>query len=251
MSEEHDLSTFIPTEKNAFEISKNMRSRVLKRDSYSCRLCGKKAPDVTLDVIHIVPVSDGGRSIAKNLITLCEECKPCKKPTQIYELTQKDTQSVASLHIELEENKNLEVESVCNLFKVLTYNSLVLNSNGKRLVRKALERFTLNEVMEALREGVCQYSNPSRAIDKLCGICACRRDPKLKRRVFIVNSLVRKIPDLDRRNASIVLFRFYKKYGDAFYDYIEAAIDEAEYGVLLDEVIGQAENALLSEGEGE
>jgi len=52
-----------------------LRFDILKRDGFSCKICGKKASDgVSLEVDHIIPVSKGGRTENSNLQTLCIRC---------------------------------------------------------------------------------------------------------------------------------------------------------------------------------
>ena len=41
-------------------LSQKIRFEVFKRDSFTCQYCGRKAPDVVLQVDHIVPVAKGG-----------------------------------------------------------------------------------------------------------------------------------------------------------------------------------------------
>lgn len=55
-------------------ISKKLRFEVFKRDSFTCQYCGRKAPDVVLEVDHIKPVAQGGTNTILNLITSCREC---------------------------------------------------------------------------------------------------------------------------------------------------------------------------------
>ena len=52
-------------------LSKSVRFEVFKRDSFKCQYCGKSAPDVVLEVDHIIPVSKGGDNDISNLITAC------------------------------------------------------------------------------------------------------------------------------------------------------------------------------------
>jgi len=52
-----------------------LRSDILRRDGYRCRMCGAAGADgVELHVDHILPVSRGGRTIVENLQTLCAPC---------------------------------------------------------------------------------------------------------------------------------------------------------------------------------
>lgn len=59
------------------------RFDILARDNFTCQYCGRKAPDVELEVDHIYPRSKGGYNDEKNLVTACVECNG-KKGNTIY-----------------------------------------------------------------------------------------------------------------------------------------------------------------------
>jgi hypothetical protein len=48
-----------------------IRESILQRDNYKCQLCGNKD---YLEVHHKHAIYKGGKSVPKNLITLCEDC---------------------------------------------------------------------------------------------------------------------------------------------------------------------------------
>lgn len=52
----------------------SVRFDVFKRDGFTCQYCGRKAPDVILEVDHIIPVSQGGQDTIENLATSCWDC---------------------------------------------------------------------------------------------------------------------------------------------------------------------------------
>jgi len=56
--------------------------RIKRRDNYTCRECGKKYVPHSryLRVHHIKPLSKGGTSHGKNLVTLCWSCHSKKHP---------------------------------------------------------------------------------------------------------------------------------------------------------------------------
>lgn len=56
-----------------------LRFQILERDRFRCQYCGARAPDVDLEVDHIVSVVDGGTNHATNLITACFRCNRGKK----------------------------------------------------------------------------------------------------------------------------------------------------------------------------
>lgn len=55
-------------------INKRLRFTVLLRDNFTCQYCGRKAPDVVLQVDHKQSFRDGGKTVIDNLITSCWEC---------------------------------------------------------------------------------------------------------------------------------------------------------------------------------
>ena len=59
---------------NRKPISNKLRFEILKRDGFTCQYCGRKAPEVELEIDHIVPVAKGGSNEIDNLITACHEC---------------------------------------------------------------------------------------------------------------------------------------------------------------------------------
>jgi hypothetical protein len=50
------------------------RFRILKRDGYACRYCGRRPPAVTLEVDHAESAVDGGSNVDVNLVTACVDC---------------------------------------------------------------------------------------------------------------------------------------------------------------------------------
>ena len=49
-----------------------VRQAVLDRDDYICRYCGRRSQ--TMEIDHIIPVSQGGESTLQNLVTACRDC---------------------------------------------------------------------------------------------------------------------------------------------------------------------------------
>lgn len=53
----------------------SLRYDILKRDGFKCQICGYSQEDgIKLHVDHILPVAKGGKTIKRNLRTLCENC---------------------------------------------------------------------------------------------------------------------------------------------------------------------------------
>lgn len=59
----------------------NIRKRyeILKRDNFSCVLCGNTAKNALLEIDHIAPVVKGGDNDLDNLRTLCVLCNRGKR----------------------------------------------------------------------------------------------------------------------------------------------------------------------------
>ena len=54
------------------------RVRILVRDAYTCRSCGRVVYGKAAHVDHRVPLEDGGTDHDSNLQTLCESCHGAK-----------------------------------------------------------------------------------------------------------------------------------------------------------------------------
>ena len=71
----------ISTHKTSRAVNPQLRYRVLSRDNFKCRSCGRSpASDETvkLQVDHVVPWSAGGETVEENLRTLCQNCNAGK-----------------------------------------------------------------------------------------------------------------------------------------------------------------------------
>jgi len=64
-------------------ISKKLRFEIFKRDNFQCKYCGKKVPDVVLELDHIIPRSKNGLDDIANLITSCFDCNRGKSDRKI------------------------------------------------------------------------------------------------------------------------------------------------------------------------
>lgn len=62
-------------------VGAKLRYEVLRRDNYTCRFCGSSAPDVHLEIDHVIPRAHGGMDLAENLQALCDDCNAGKSMT--------------------------------------------------------------------------------------------------------------------------------------------------------------------------
>lgn len=79
----------VPPEAFARAPTKKQRMRVLKRDDFRCRVCGRRSSDhvdIELHVHHIRPHGLGGLTEHDNLITLCSTCHTGLDPHEEHRL---------------------------------------------------------------------------------------------------------------------------------------------------------------------
>ncbi len=56
-----------------------LRFEILERDDFTCQYCGQHAPNVMLEVDHVIPVCEGGSDDRENLATACTACNRGKE----------------------------------------------------------------------------------------------------------------------------------------------------------------------------
>ena len=169
-------------------INKKTRFEVFKRDSFTCQYCGKSAPDVVLEVDHIIPVSKGGTNNILNLITSCFDCNRGKKDREL-----SDNQTMKKQKEELdqinerrnqlemmvqwkEELLNIENEEADRLFKLVSDNfnlNRVLTSSGREKIKKLKKKYGFEEILECSLIAYEKY-NANMALDKVAGIARNR-----------------------------------------------------------------------------
>ena len=56
-----------------------LRQQIMRRDNYTCQICGKYMPDGRdIHIDHIVPIARGGKTVPDNLQVLCSHCNLSK-----------------------------------------------------------------------------------------------------------------------------------------------------------------------------
>ncbi|MFI5473155.1 HNH endonuclease [Streptomyces cacaoi] len=71
-------------------VSQRLRYEILRRDNHACRYCGATAPDVKLNVDHVIPTSLGGSDKPDNLVTACADCNGGKTSSMPNAMTVED-----------------------------------------------------------------------------------------------------------------------------------------------------------------
>lgn len=182
-------------------ISKKIRFEVFKRDQFKCQYCGKSAPEVTLHVDHIVPVSKGGGNEILNLVSACADCnlgksdrrlsddsaaiKQKKQADHLQEIRQQK-EMMANWLNELSKGSDFETDTLTKYIDE-TY-KVYLNDYGRDCLKKTIKKYGFQEVTIAIDISAQNYlkdrdikEQRANFINKIERICfyreADRKDP--------------------------------------------------------------------------
>lgn len=183
-------------------IGKKLRFEIFKRDSFTCRYCGKKAPDVVLEIDHIMPVAKGGDNSILNLVTSCYDCNHGKGARELSDdsviVKQRDQLDALQKRREqidmmIEWQKGIsdidqyELDKVFEVLNQWLSPDMEFNVATIELIRKLIKKQSFQSVVEAIEIGRNQYleykndsgfpspQSLSILIDKLPGICKSQK----------------------------------------------------------------------------
>lgn len=115
----------LPKDKRQHAPTKKLRMKMIQRDNYRCRICGRSPAeytDVELHVHHIIPWGVGGITEEENLITICKTCHDGLEPHYSPLLSNLQTSPVSLLkhmNIRDEEYINGLINYQKNMYKIL------------------------------------------------------------------------------------------------------------------------------------
>ena len=174
-------------------ISKALRFEVFKRDRFTCQYCGRKAPEVVLEVDHLIPVAEGGENELLNLVTSCFDCNRGKGKKKLNDTTavtkqraeleriaerQEQAKMMVQWKKEMKELDDMLVDDLCDTWQSLT--GMDLTDVGHKHMKSYYNRFGYAEVMDAIGIAVDYYptddeDSADRAFNKIGGICYNRQ----------------------------------------------------------------------------
>lgn len=146
-------------------LPKKIRFEVFKRDSFTCQYCGRMAPDVVLEVDHIVPVAEGGTNDIMNLITSCHDCNSGKgkrklseneevkkQQDMLKELNEKREQIEMMLEWrnELLNFDNEQIDKIEELFSSYC-TGRTFTESGRKTISKLIKKYGFIEVYDCTR----------------------------------------------------------------------------------------------------
>lgn len=155
-------------------LPKKLRFEVFKRDSFTCQYCGRMAPDVVLEVDHVIPVAEGGTNDIMNLITSCFDCnrgkgknrlsesgEMKKQQERLKELNQKREQIEMMLkwRSELSDFQEEQVDKVEMLY-ASSCSGAGFNMEERKTISKLIERYGFIEVYDCTKISAETYYDP-------------------------------------------------------------------------------------------
>lgn len=174
-------------------LSKKLRFEVFKRDDFTCQYCGKKAPDVVLEVDHIEPVAKGGTNEITNLITACFECNRGKSDKKISDnaTVKKQMNELEQLNarreqIEMvfkwkEELLKIDDNAVTKLIQIIEteylHNGKRATEIGRNSIERAYKKYGLNIVLEAIKTSFERYEDDEKAFDMIIKVAYYIKNP--------------------------------------------------------------------------
>ena len=165
-------------------LSKKIRFEVFKRDSFICQYCGRKTPEVILEIDHIVSVKDGGDNALTNLLTVCFDCNRGKGSEKIDKICRDDI-SILNEEAKLKEEQLKEyykykgilkaretrtVNQLVNIWSDLNGNVWGLTDKGKSTLRRFLKHLDKYEIEDAM-EISTKIDDIDRRYKYFCGVC--------------------------------------------------------------------------------
>ena len=165
-------------------VSKKIRFEVFKRDNFTCGYCGKKPPEVVLEIDHINPKSKGGIDDINNLLSACFDCNRGKKNIKLDKISpqlQENLEILKEKEIQLKEynrftekilkRKRKEMEEVNQIYT----NYFPQWKLSEKFIDTSLKRFfnilPKEEIIRAMHIACSKINDNEKAINYFCGIC--------------------------------------------------------------------------------
>lgn len=216
-------------------LSNKIRFEVFKRDNFTCQYCGRKAPDVVLNVDHLKPVAVGGSNDMFNLITSCFECnngkrdipldkqKELDKQRESLEMLEERRKQIDMLFkwkTELNNTKDYEVEKMEEY--LLDTFDISLSEHGLTNLSKYIKEFGINEVMESAQIAFEQYESSETAfsyIPRICNVRKQQREHPEYKDIYYLSKIAEKNCAYYSKYRVINFLKMYYTFDD--YDYLK------------------------------
>lgn len=163
-------------------VGKRQRFEIFKRDGFTCQYCGRKPPEIVLEVDHVVAVSAGGSNDDHNLLTSCFDCNRGKAdrplssiPASLDEkrqLIEERREQVKAYEEILQQERDDQEAKIDAVFAVFDYyfTGDLPRDFSRASVRNFLKHLPLTAVQEAM-EIACERMRRGRVFRYFCGVC--------------------------------------------------------------------------------
>lgn len=194
------------------KISTTTRFEVFKRDSFTCQYCGRKAPEVVLELEHIEPHSKGGSDDILNLLTSCWACNNGKSDRllsddavlqkqrgQIEELQERREQLEMMLRWR-EGNKDIEGDALRAFVSAYEAHTpgWSLNETGMKSAKTLIKKFGLQRALEAIDAAADQVIRLSKkglatedSVKKMFGAAFINAEPPDVQKLYRIRGRIR------------------------------------------------------------
>ena len=237
-------------------LSKRTRFEVLKRDKFTCQYCGKRPPEVVLQVDHIDPVSSGGENVIINLITSCFECNNGKSNKKLDDnsVIEKQHNQLAILQekreqIELMFEWKKSLDSLDNgiLEMLVDYvdnkiKPFILNDNEKKSIAEWLKKYSNEKLLDGIDEAAKTYfkyengflikESVEHFFKKIAGVIIVKDLPPIKQKIAYIKGIAKnRFTDWDEKDGSIILNYYLAALNDCGLGE-EKVLNKLEYEVI-------------------
>jgi len=166
-------------------VTKKLRFEIFIRDSFQCQYCGKRPPEVILEIDHILPRKRGGKDDPENLITSCFECNRGKRagnlrilPESIRERTErlKERELQLKEFYKYQEKIKKRIEADIDYldrkwFSLKGEEDYCFSDLYRRYIKNLLRTFNKYEIEEAMEiTWARSYLKESDRFSYMCGI---------------------------------------------------------------------------------
>lgn len=152
-------------------LTNKVRFEIFKRDSFKCQYCGKSAPDVVLEVDHIIPVAKGGTNDILNLVTSCHTCNSGKSDRKLDDFTEVEKQKKQldelnerrkQLEMMIQWRKGLNGIEEDKLSVLVDrwdedVNPFTVSETGKKKLKRMIKKYDFNLIMDSIEKAIDQY----------------------------------------------------------------------------------------------
>lgn len=149
-------------------VSKSLRFEIFARDAFTCQYCGKRPPEVVLEVDHIHPVSKGGGDEEINLITSCYDCNRGKSAKVISEVAPRPDADLAFLKVQQEiaevkrflaakKKRDAAMKQLCNALRDCWADKLTETTPSDRILIPWINRYGAEEIERSISCALPKY----------------------------------------------------------------------------------------------